>query len=218
MESATKRQLLGLTVGGGVVAGAAVTLSPGAVFTAVGQLAARPVLFVAVLVVLYLARPFVLWPISAISVLVGFVYGPVIGVPVALAGAVLTSLPPFLLARYTRTDAGLFGSLGRAGNRLVEATGALRGIVGVRLAPLPPDPVAYAAGLSGVGSGWFVLGTLLGELPWVAAAVLAGHSMERLAVAEAGASLSLLIGAAAFATLLLGGPLYRLATGRHDPT
>lgn len=218
MDPATRRQLLGLAVGGGLVAAGAVTLSPAAVLSAVGGLAARPSLFAAVLLGLYLCRPLVLWPISAVSVLVGYVYGPALGVPVGLAGAVLTSLPPFLLARYTRTDAGPFGSLGEAGDRLVAATGALRGVVGARLAPLPADPVSYAAGLSGVPLGRFVVGTLLGELPWVTAAVLAGHSTERLVVSGGVTSLPLVVGAAAVAVLLLGGPLYRLATGRTDPT
>lgn len=218
MERATRRQLLGVTVGGGVVAAAAVVLSPAAVLRAAERVATRPLLFVAVLTALYLCRPFVLWPISAVSVLVGYVYGLALGFPVALAGAVLTSLPPFLLGRRARTDAGLFGSLGGAGERLVATTGALRGVVAARLAPLPTDPISYAAGLSGVGLGQFAAGTLLGELPWVAAAVLAGRSMQDLSVRGTDAGLWLVVGAASLAILLLAGPAYRHLRGRREPT
>lgn len=209
MERATRRQVVGLAVGSGVVAAAAVALSPGAILRAAERVATRPVLFALVLATLYLGRPVVLWPISAISILVGYVYGVGVGIPVALTGAVVTCLPPFLLARYAQTDSGLFGHLGTMGERLVANTGALRGIVAARLAPLPADPVSYAAGLSGVGSGQFVLGTLLGELPWVAAAVLAGHSMRSLALRGTDVGLWLVVGAASLAALLVAGPAYR---------
>ncbi|MFB6143505.1 MAG: TVP38/TMEM64 family protein [Halorientalis sp.] len=213
MEPATRRQLLGLAVGGGFVAAAALLVSPATVVQAVDGAADRPLAFLALLVAVYLCRPFVLWPISAVSVVVGYVYGLGVGIPVALAGAVVTSLPPFLLARYTRSEDGLFGALGETGERLVETTGMLRGVFAARLAPLPTDPVSYAAGLSGVGLGTFALGTALGELPWVAAAVLAGHSMSALSFRGAAAGPWLVAGAAALALVLLAGPAYRHLRG-----
>lgn len=209
MEGAVKRQLLGIAVGAGCVAAAAVVLSPDAVLGTAERLATRPYLFVLLLAGMYLLRPFVLWPISAVSVLVGYVYGLSVGLPVALVGAVLTSLPPFLIARYLRTDVGLFGRLGEAGERLVAATGAVRGVVVARLAPLPPDPVSYAAGLSGVGVRRYAVGTLVGELPWVAAAVLAGRSMHHLSLQGTDTGLWLVVGATSVAALLVAGPAYR---------
>src|SRR6056297_177903 len=182
MQRATRRQLFGSVLAGGAVLAAAVALSPAAVLRQAETLSARPTLFLAALVVIYLFRPFVLWPISAVSVLVGYVYGVTVGIPLGLAGAVVTSLPPFVLARYVRTDDGVFGYLGQRGDRLVEATGALRGIVAARLAPLPADGVAYAAGLSQVSFATMLLGTFLGEIPWVFAAVLAGSSMRTLSL------------------------------------
>lgn len=216
MQRATRRQVVGTAVGGGVVAAAAVVLSPAAVLQGAERVATRPVLFVSVLAALYLCRPFVLWPISAVSILVGYVYGVAVGIPVGLAGAVLTCLPPFLLARYAQTGDGLFGQLGEMGGRLVAGTGELRGIVAVRLAPLPADPVSYAAGLSGVSRGRFVLGTLLGELPWVTAAVLAGHSMHSLALRGTDVGVWLVVGAASLAALLLAGPAYRHVRARRE--
>ena len=98
MRRATRRGLLGAGLVGGVAAGATVVLSPAAVLGGLTTLSARPALFAATLLAVYLCRPLVFWPISAISLLVGFVYGPAVGVPVALAGAVGTCVPPFLVA------------------------------------------------------------------------------------------------------------------------
>jgi uncharacterized membrane protein YdjX (TVP38/TMEM64 family) len=217
MQRATRRQLFGSVFAGGAVLAAAVLLSPAAVLAHAEALSARPGLFAGALVAIYLFRPFLLWPISAISVLVGYVYGLSVGVPVGLAGAVLTSLPPFALARYVRTDDGVFGYLGQHGDRLVDATGELRGIVAARLAPLPADGVAYAAGLSRVSVGTMLVGTFLGEFPWVVAAVLAGSSMRTLSVQGLGTGLPLVVGAGSLAVLLLAGPAYRHLRERGGP-
>ena len=217
MQRATRRQLFGSVLAGSAILAVAVVLSPTAVLGHAERLSARPALFLAVLGGLYFLRPFVLWPISAISILVGYVYGMAVGVPVALAGAVLTSLPPFVLARYVRTDDGVFGYLGQRGDQLVEVTGALRGIVAARLAPLPADGVAYAAGLSQVSVGTMLLGTVLGELPWVVAAVLAGSSMRTLSLQGLSTGLPLVVGAASLAVLVLAGPAYRHLREKRDP-
>jgi uncharacterized membrane protein YdjX (TVP38/TMEM64 family) len=217
MQRATRRQLFGLVVGGGAVLAAAVALSPETFLRWAASLSARPLLFGAVLVGVYLCRPFVLWPISAVSVVVGYVLGFWVGVPVALAGAVLTSLPPFVVARVLRTDDGVFGYLGDAGDRLVATTGALRGVVATRLAPLPADAVAYATGLADVPVRTMLLGTAIGELPWVVAAVLAGHSMHRFVLTGLDAGLSLAVGAAVLAVLLVAGPAYRHVRDGAEP-
>lgn len=164
---------------------------------------------------LYLLRPVVLWPISAISILVGYVYGPA-GIPVGLAGAVVTCLPPFAAARLS-PNRGLFARVGSTGERLVTATGECRGLIAARLAPLPADPVSYAAGLSGVSGRAFVTGTALGELPWVTAAVLAGSSMRTLSVDGATPGVPLIVGATAVAVLVLAGPAYRHLRDRGVP-
>jgi len=214
MRQSTRRQALGLAVVAGTALAAAVAFTPAGVLQEVEHLAAHPVLFVLGLAGVYLLRPLFVWPISAVSVLVGYVYGPELGIPVALVGAVGTCLPPFLLARYAAED-GLFGSLGTSGERLVEATGELRGVFAARLAPLPADAVSYAAGLSGVSTSSFVGATIAGEIPWVTAAVLAGASMRRLTLQGIESGLPLVVGAAALAVLVLAGPAYRHLQG--DP-
>lgn len=207
MQPATRRQAFGAAVLLGVVALAALALSPARTLGALDALSARPLAFGAVLVACYLLRPLVAWPISLFSALLGYVYGPV-AFPAALAGAVLTCLPPYALARATG-DEGALGRAGATGRRYFGATGDTRGIVVARLLPLPADPVSYGAGLSGVPLGAYALGTALGETPWTIAAVLVGSSMSAFAVEGLDAGLPLLVGATALAALLVVGPLYR---------
>ena len=216
MRRATRRGLLGAGLVGGVAAGATVVLSPAAVLGGLTTLSARPALFAATLLAVYLCRPLVFWPISAISLLVGFVYGPAVGLPVALAGAVGTCIPPFLVARYARSS-GVGRSFGSRAERVVDVTGGVRGIAAAHLAPLPVDPISYAAGLSDVSPRSFLLGTALGEVPWVVAAVLAGSSMRSLTIRGVDAGLPLIVGAAALAFLVLAGPAYRHFNGQRDP-
>ena len=207
VQRATRRQLFGAALFGGVALAAALLTSPDAAIARLHALAARPALFGPALLVAYCCRPLVAWPISALSALLGFLYGPV-AIPVALVGAVVTCTPAYLLARRTG-EGGLFGRAGDAGRGFFAATGDVRGLAGLRLMPLPPDPVSYGAGLSGLPPGRFVLGTALGEFPWVVTGVLLGASLETLTVEGVGAGLPFVVALAALATLVLGGPLYR---------
>lgn len=134
-------------------------------------------LFPVVLVGLYLVRPLLGWPITLVSALVGYRYGLVLGVPVALAGCVLTSLPAFLAGRRLPTDGRILGFLGARSTRYFDATGDLRGLVAARLAPAPAEPVSAAAGIGGLSVGTFALGTVLGEIPWTIAAVALGAGL-----------------------------------------
>jgi uncharacterized membrane protein YdjX (TVP38/TMEM64 family) len=213
MERATARQLAGLAVLGAVALVAALTFSPAGVARRVTALAADPWTFGAVLLVAYLLRPVVAWPISLLSVVVGVGFGPV-GVPVALGGAVLTCLPPYLIARRLGHDAGLLGTLGDHGRHYFSTTGHLRGVAAARLAPIPADPVSYTAGLSNVPVGQYALGTALGELPWVTAAVLVGASAETITTEGVHGGPALLVGATGLAVLLLSGPAYQVLRQR----
>jgi uncharacterized membrane protein YdjX (TVP38/TMEM64 family) len=209
MRQSTRRQALGLAVLAGIALVAAVAFSPARFLRELEHLAAHPVLFVVALTAVYLLRPLVVWPISAVSVLVGYVYGPQIGFTVALVGAVGTCVPPFLLARYATGGKGVFADLGATGERLVEVTGEFRGVFAGRLAPLPADAVSYAAGLSGVSASAFLGATFIGEIPWVTAAVFAGASMRELTLRGLQNGLPLVVGAASLAVLVLAGPAYR---------
>lgn len=215
MNWLTRRQLAGSALLVGVAVVAALALSPTGLLAELAALSTRPVLFGSALLVLYLVRPLFAWPISPISALVGYVLGVTYGVPLALVGAVLTCIPPFLFARYAGENAwedaekNLVGRLGQAGRRVVEVTGAARGVLAARLSPLPADPVSYGAGFSGVSTRAFVAGTFVGEIPWVVLEVLAGASMRQLTVQGLGAGVHVILGSAAIALLVLAGPAYR---------
>lgn len=184
--------------------------SPASVLARLTTLVFEP-WFPAVLVGLYLLRPFLAWPITALSVVVGYRYGLVIGVPIALLGAVATSLIPYGVAR-TLPRSGLFGRFAGGSERFFDATGDLRGVVAARLAPTPAEAISGAAGAARVSLPAFVVGTLLGELPWTVAAVAAGDALPRLStVGLSGIDPDprLAVAAALLAGLLLSGPAYR---------
>ena len=162
---------------------------------------------------LYALRPFLGWPITALSALVGFRYGLVLGLPVALVGVVATSLIPYTAGRRFDLDGPVFGRFVGGSRWYFGTAGDLRGVVAARLAPTPAEPVSAAAGFGGVPLGSFVLGTLLGELPWTIAAVAVGHSLNTYSVAHVSIDWRLAILGLVAAVVLLAGPAYR-ALGR----
>ncbi|CCQ33319.1 SNARE associated golgi family protein [Halorhabdus tiamatea SARL4B] len=209
MQPAVRRQLAAIA-GVAVVAGAvAVFGSPDALRSVVETAVGSPLAFAAVVLAVYTVRPLVLWPISAVSIFVGYGLGVPLGVPVGLIGAVCTSLPAYLLARHAPREQGIFGRLHERGRRVVETTGAFRGVAAARLLPLPADAISYGAGLSSVSTRSFVAGTLVGQVPWVLAGVVAGSSMRTLAVEGSAGGLPLVVGAAAVGVLVLAGPAIR---------
>lgn len=208
MKAATKRQLVGVAGLVALAAAAAVLTSPETLISELEALATRPLLFVLALVAVYLVRPFLLWPVTSIALVLGYLYGPAIAMPVSLAGAALTALPPYLIGRYARTDIGLFGSLGDSGEQFVDAVGPFRGVLAARFSPIPGDPISYAAGLSAIPLRSFLAGTVVGEIPWALVAVFAGASMRTLSLAEFTFSLELVVVLAGLAVIVLAGPIY----------
>jgi len=209
MQTATRRQLLGM---GGLlaVAGVASLLSsPSSVVAELEALAGRPLAFLLVLTAIYLVRPLLLWPVSSVALVLGYLYGVVVALPLALAGAALTAMVPYLVGRYAKTDAGLFGALGTSGTHFVDTVGETRGVVAARLSPVPGDPISYGAGLTGVSVRPFLAGTVVGEVPWALVAVLTGASMRTLSLSEFAVSPELVVALAGLAVIVLAGPLYR---------
>jgi uncharacterized membrane protein YdjX (TVP38/TMEM64 family) len=215
MDRTTRHQVAGTGLFLVLVAMATIALSPTRILAWLSALGSDPVAFGLALAGLYAVRPAFAWPISPISALVGYVLGITYGVPVALVGATVTCLPPFFLSRYAGRTGGLFGRLNDAGREVVEATGATRGVLAARLSPLPADPVSYGAGVAGVSTPGYVLGTLTGEIPWVIVEVTAGASMREVTTHGLGAGVHLLVVAFAASLLLLAGPAYRHAIDRQ---
>lgn len=113
-------------------------------------------------------------------------------------------------ARRTPSGDGALSALGERGRAYFRTVGGVRGVAAARLAPVPADAVSCAAGLAGVRPRAYAAGTLVGELPWTAAAVVVGGSARRLATADPGeVGLPLLVGTTLAAAVLLAGPATR---------
>lgn len=222
-----RRSTLGrYAVAGAVVAALAalaLAVSPEEALSRLRWLATDPLRFGVAVVALAAVRPLLAWPTTLLAVAVGFGYGWV-GAPFALALVVGTALPPYALARAGRlrlrdgsepgsepnAEQGIADRFCRAGERFAAESGSVRAVAGTRLLPLPSDAVTVGAAAAGVGVRPFLVGTALGELPWVLAGVAVGVSLDRLAAS--GGSLvdpTVILGMAAVGALVLAGPLYR---------
>ncbi|AZH26503.1 VTT domain-containing protein [Haloplanus aerogenes] len=184
-----------------------VLVSPGAVLDRLAWVAADPLRLTAALVVVAVVRPLFAWPTTPLAVVAGYGLG-LRGFPLALVLVVVTSLPPYWVAGLGAGD----GSVAAAGERLVAETGDLRSVVGSRLLPLPSDVVSAGAGVAGVPVRAFALGTAIGEVPWVAAGVVAGASFGAIGEVSLSAAMDprIVVGAAALAVLVFAEPTYRL--------
>lgn len=170
-----RRVTVGLLLSG--VVALAVLASPDAVVAYATATLSSP-WFPVVLVAIYAVRPFLGWPITLVSALVGFKYGLGVGIPIALAGCVMTSLPAFIAGRRLPTGGRILTLVGARSRQYFSLTGGLRGLIAARLAPTPAEPVSAAAGLGGLSFTTFAAGTIVGELPWTIAAVALGAGLH----------------------------------------
>lgn len=226
LSSGRTRALAGVTAASAMVV-AGVLVSPSTAIGAVDSLTANPFRFGLFVAGLYLVRPLLAWPTTPLAVVVGYGFGVWVGLPVALAGVVLTVVPVFVAVRWltpgdgapdrravsAASEDGRSGLLERAGDTVAcyyETAGPLRGVTASRLAPIPSDVATCAAAVSGVELRHLVIGTAIGELPWTFAAVVVGASAATVTSSgfgELGLALSVACGVAA--GLLLAGPAYR---------
>ncbi|GAB7090044.1 VTT domain-containing protein [Halorubrum luteum] len=207
------RRYVGLGSVLAVVVIAAWLSSPAAGVRALEWLAADPLRFAVVLVVLSAVRPFLAWPTTLVAIAVGYGYGWV-GVPFGVVLLTFTALPPYSLARVGRAEPSSGGGFGEriseTGERFVGVAGGMRTVAATRLFPLPSDAISIGAGVAGVRLRPFLVGTAAGEFPWVIAGVAVGVSVDRLASGDLSAlDPALFVGMAGVAALLLAGPFYR---------
>ncbi|PGF18352.1 TVP38/TMEM64 family protein [Natrinema sp. CBA1119] len=241
LSSARTRALAGAVVATAMIA-AGLLVSPSTTLGAVDSLTADPLLFGLVVAGLYLVRPLLAWPTTPLAAVVGYGFGAAVGLPIALLGVVVTVLPVFVAARWLSADDAAASEttphtrgtpsesegerdssrlLERAGDavaRYYETAGPLRGVTASRLAPIPSDIATCAAAVSGVSLRRFVVGTVIGELPWTAAAVVVGASAATVTssgVGELGVAFSLVCAAAAL--VLLAGPAYGTVRRERRP-
>ncbi|TYT62955.1 TVP38/TMEM64 family protein [Natrialba swarupiae] len=231
IPSASTRAVVGAVAVSAIVA-AGLLVSPAAALSSLESVAANPLLFGLVVAGLYLVRPLFAWPTTPLAVVVGYGYGIVLGVPIALAGVVVTVAPVFVAACWVAPDGecepdretpmgpARWGSLERVGETITQyyrTAGPIRGVVASRLAPIPSDVSTCAAAASGVRMRHLLVGTVIGELPWTVAAVIVGASAATVTMdglGELGVALTIACGLAA--ALLLVGPAYRAIRSRTD--
>ncbi|ELY97221.1 hypothetical protein C482_13870 [Natrialba chahannaoensis JCM 10990] len=210
---------------------AGLLVSPTATVAAMESVTTNPTLFGAAIVGLYLVRPLFAWPTTPLAAVVGYGLGVTVGVPVALVGVVVTVTPIFFVARgtlggsaataTTATNSWFESALGRT-NSVVEryftTAGPIRGVAASRLAPIPSDLSTCAAAASGVSYRHFVIGTVLGELPWTIAAVVVGASAGTVTAGGFGElGLALTLACCLAALVLLAGPAYRVFRTQPEP-
>lgn len=217
----SRHRFLAVGLAIGVTVGAWAVASPATALARLDALATSPAQLLATLAVLAVVRPFLAWPTSLLSVVAGYSLG-LVGVVPAAGLVTLTGLPPYLVA--DRGRAGLLAGDGRladamtrldtASETALSVAGPTRTTAAARLAPLPSDVVSAAAGAVGVPVRGYLLGTAVGELPWVVGAVALGASLERLAADGVTAAFDprLVVAAALAGVALLAGPLYRQYT------
>lgn len=205
MTSAGTRRRAAAGVAVAVVAAGALLTAPDTVLARASWLAADPGRLLAVAVVFAVVRPLLALPTTLLAVVIGYGLG-VAGLPAAVALVTLTSVPPFLFARRFGGD----GEVAAAGAAVVDRAGGVRSVVASRLIPLPSDVASVAAGVAGVRLRAFLVGTAVGELPWVLAGTLVGLSAETLTAGSltSVADPRLVAGAVAAAVLLLAPTAY----------
>lgn len=136
-----------------------------------------PVLYIA----MYIARPFILFPASILSMAGGLAFGTWFGMLYTLVGAVTGAVLSFLVAR--KIGGGFFR--GKADPRLskIETAMERRGFMMVlllRIAPFVPfDLVSYAAGVARVPLRAFLPATVIGTLPGTFAYNFLGASLSK---------------------------------------
>lgn len=132
-------------------------------------------------VVLYVVRPFIFFPSTVLTILGGFVFGPVLGVAYTVIASNASTALAYLLGRFFGKglipDQGSAHWIGRYTARLRERS--FETVLIMRFIFLPYDLVTYAAGFLRIQFWPFMLATALGSIPGTLAFVGFGASIER---------------------------------------
>lgn len=148
----------------------------------------------------YLLRPLLLFPVTLLSLLAGFLFGPLFGVLYALPAMLLSSLAAYVFGRY------LGGVLPERWAYLSALRGrSFEGVLLSHLLFIPGDLVNYLSGALRVRVAAFAAATAVGGLPGLVMGVLAGASVQgRLEPGEIHIQLRYLAASAGILLLSLG--------------
>ena len=138
-------------------------------------------------VLVYLARPIVLFPASILTIVGGILFGPVLGVLVVVLAANASAMVAYGVGRLlghapgtsnsvTGTEATSF--VRRWSNRMRDKS--FETVLIMRLLFLPYDLVNYVSGMLRLQWLPFLLATALGSLPGTVSFVLLGASIDRV--------------------------------------
>jgi len=133
-----------------------------------------------IFLVTYAVRPLIFFPTSVMTVLAGFLYGPVWGILYALGGDIITAMVAYGIGAYLGQD---FLSSDKGRGLLKRYADSLRrnsfeSVLIMRLILLNYDLVSYLAGFLRINWKDFIWATILGSLGGIIAYVLAGASIE----------------------------------------
>lgn len=156
-------------------------------------------------------RPVVMFPATLVTVAAGMLFGPVVGVGVALVAATTSALVVYSVGRRVgraptkpARRSALEGWFERVRSNSFES------VLIMRLLFLPYDLVNYWCGLIGVRRRQFLAATMIGSLPGTVAFVLIGASVKRLDQGVSGLDRStLLLSAGLICASIVGSRLLR---------
>ena len=137
-------------------------------------------------VLFYFIQPIVFFPSTFLTIAAGYVYGPVVGVILAIIGSNSSSALAWLVGRFFGdiliADRFKQTMLARFSDRL--RTNAFQSVLLMRLIYLPYDVVSYFSGFMRLSFTAFMFGTMLGALPGTISFGLFGASIEGDFLAE----------------------------------
>lgn len=138
-------------------------------------------------VLVYLARPIVLFPASILTIVGGILFGPVLGVAVVVVAANASAMIAYGVGRLLGRTPGapdttttpVEASLARRWSMRMR-NNSFETVLVMRLLFLPYDLVNYLSGVLRLRWLPFLLATALGSLPGTVSFVLLGASLDRV--------------------------------------
>lgn len=128
------------------------------------------------LIAVYLIRPFLLLPVTFLTVFSGFLFGASLGIAYALVATLVSSIVVYGLARFVSGHARKPAPSGSLARRLQEH--GFETVLTTRLIFVPGDLINYLSGALRVPLGAFVLATIIGGTPGLVMGVFAGTSIH----------------------------------------
>jgi uncharacterized membrane protein YdjX (TVP38/TMEM64 family) len=172
-------------------------------------------------VLVYLARPIVLFPASILTIVGGILFGPVVGVLVVVIAANASAMIAYGVGRLLGRPPGAHDEtddttsfVRRWSNRMREHS--FETVLIMRLLFLPYDLVNYVSGILRLRWLPFLLATALGSLPGTVSFVLLGASIDRVDEGLGGIDPAILV--ASVVIFVVSLVLARLLRRRQPPT